>query len=183
MIPDRDACLTILNENEVAPHIIDHSKSVERVALYIARLHIKGNGNGALNLSLVSAGALLHDIAKVPALEAGVKHSEMGADMVEDLGLAEVAPLVRQHVMLEQYDRDGSVTEAELVNYGDKRVTHDRIVTLTERFNDLYIRYGSRSYRAMAHVMKIHRFARELEEKLFRTLPVEPDELVDILKD
>ena len=182
MIPDRDACFSILSEHNVDPHIIAHSISVERVALYIARLYADRDGGGDIDLSLVSAGALLHDIAKVPAIHAGVRHSDMGADMVEDLGLHEVAPLVRQHVLLDEYSHNGAVTEAELVNYGDKRVTHDQIVTLTERFDDLYIRYGSKSPQAMEHVREIHRRTLELEEKLFRPLSVAPDELVDILK-
>lgn len=181
MIPDRDTCLSILNEYNVDPHIVAHSVSVERVALYIARLQLDRGDGGDIDLSLVSAGALLHDIAKVPAIHAGVRHSDMGADMVQDLGLFEVAPLVRQHVLLDEYNKNGTVTEAELVNYGDKRVTHDQIVTLAQRFDDLYVRYGSKSPEAMEHVKKIHRHTLELEKKLFRSLSIAPDELVDIL--
>jgi len=183
MIPDRDTCFAILADHKVDEHIIAHSMSVERVALHIARLHAEQNGDGSLDLSLVSAGALLHDIAKVPAIYAGVKHSDMGADMMRDLGFVEVEPLVRQHVLLDDYTQNGAVTEAELVNYGDKRVTHDRIVTLKERFDDLYIRYGSRSPWAMEHVRQIHVHTLELEKKLFRSLSVRPDDLVDILRD
>ena len=181
MIPDRDTCFSVLSEHGVEPHIVAHSMSVERVALYIARLHIDRGGNKDLDLSLVSAGALLHDIAKISAMSAGVKHSDMGADIVMDLGFFEVAPLVRQHVLLNDYSQNGSVTEVELVNYGDKRVTHDQIVTLGERFDDLYVRYGSKSPQAMEHVKEIHRRSVELEKKLFRSLSVTPDELVDIL--
>jgi putative nucleotidyltransferase with HDIG domain len=151
--------------------------------VHVARLLLEQNGGGSIDLSLVSAGALLHDIAKVPAIHAGVKHSEMGAEMVRDLGFIEVAPLVRQHVLLDDYTQNGRVTEAELVNYGDKRVTHDKIVTLQGRFDDLYIRYGFRSPRAMEHVRRIHVHALELEKKLFRSLSVRPDELVDILSE
>ena len=182
MIPDRDACFAILRDHDVQPHIVAHSVSVERVALYIARLHLDRNGAGDIDLSLVSAGALLHDIAKIPAIHAGVKHSDMGADMMLDLGLFEVAPLVRQHVLLDEYNQNGVVTEAELVNYGDKRVTHDQIVTLDGRFDDLYVRYGSRSPKAMEHVKEIHRRSVDLEKKLFCSLSVAPDELVDILQ-
>ncbi|MBN1883189.1 MAG: HDIG domain-containing protein [Deltaproteobacteria bacterium] len=182
MIPDRDACFTILKEHDVEPHIVAHSMSVERVALYVARLHMDRGGGGLLDLSLISAGALLHDIAKIRAMETGVKHSDMGADMMCSLGLFEVAPLVRQHVLLDEYNRNGAVTEAELVNYGDKRVTHDQIVTLTERFDDLYIRYGSKSPEAMEHVKEIHRRSLDLEKKLFRSLSVAPGDLVDILR-
>jgi putative nucleotidyltransferase with HDIG domain len=168
MIPDRDACFAILADHDVEPHIIAHSMAVERVALYIARLHIDRGGD--LDLSLVGAGALLHDIAKIKAMSAGVKHSDLGADMAAALGLFEVAPLVRQHVLLDEYRHNGAVTEAELVNYGDKRVTHDQIVTLAQRFDDLYVRYGSRSPEAMEHVKEIHRRSA-------------PDDLVDILRD
>jgi hypothetical protein len=46
---------------------------------------------------------------------------------------------VGQHVRLNSFDVD----EAMVVNYADKRVMHERVVSLTRRFLDLMERYGT----------------------------------------
>ena len=47
-----------------------------------------------------------------------------------------------QHVWLNREGDPSSVSEEEVVNYADKRVRHDQIVSLEERFQDLKNRYG-----------------------------------------
>lgn len=185
MIPKREKCLTVLMDQEIPLHIIRHSESVERVALFIAgELNNSGRnhkGENDLDLQLVSAGALLHDIAKLPAMERDITHSDMGGDMVTAMGFYKVAPLVRQHVFLDDYETD-ELDEAAVVNYSDKRVTHDIIVTMDERFTDLYERYGKRSHEAMEHVKYLHRMSLILERRLFDRLPFGPDEIRGLMK-
>jgi hypothetical protein len=50
---------------------------------------------------------------------------------------------VKQHVILLDFDPKGHLEEREIINYADKRVMHDRIVSLTERVEDLIQRYGT----------------------------------------
>ncbi len=139
-IPTRSQCLRLLNQTGMPPHIQEHSILVAEIALYLGRL--LNQNSIRLNIELLEAGALLHDIAKARSLATGENHAELGARMVHDLGYGRLAPIVQEHVHLDSTRADGPVTESLLVNYSDKRVKHDRIVTLEERFLDLIDRYA-----------------------------------------
>jgi uncharacterized protein len=45
-------------------------------------------------------------------------------------------------VVFDDFRPDGRLEEREIVFYADKRVMHDRIVSLDERIDDLVDRYG-----------------------------------------
>ena len=61
-IPSRPECLKMLKDNGVPEHIIAHSVKVTEIAMEYGKL-IKKNG-GTVDLKLLEAGALLHDITK-----------------------------------------------------------------------------------------------------------------------
>ncbi|MFZ2400030.1 MAG: hypothetical protein WAW31_15330, partial [Smithella sp.] len=58
-------------------------------------------------------------------------------------GFARVGEIVKQHVILLDFNPQGKLEEREIVNYADKRVMHDRIVSLVQRVEDLIQRYGT----------------------------------------
>ena len=60
---------------------------------------------------------------------------------MRELGFPVIAEIVEQHVVLD-LDPAGPIAEKEIIYYADKRVMHDKIVTLEERVQDLLIRYG-----------------------------------------
>ena len=72
-----------------------------------------------------------------------------------------------------------SVSEEEIVNYADKRVMHDRIVSLEERFSDLKERYG-RIQRAMDYLERLQKEIYGIENKIFFILQMNPDDLQDL---
>ena len=69
--------------------------------------------------------------------------TESGGELLRELGFASVGEIVKQHVILLDFDPKGSLEEREIINYADKRVMHDRIVSLEERVKDLIQRYGT----------------------------------------
>jgi uncharacterized protein len=179
VIPEREECLKILADEGVPEHIVRHSLVVEEIALFIAdglsRAGVK------LNKKLISAGAILHDVSKMPAMEEGKYHGEMGSDLMIELGFPEVAPIVRQHVFLDDYEGD-LISEAGLVNYADKRVNHDEIVTLDERFSYLFERYGVKSEEAKERIERLYRLTRILEDDIFRRLPYGPSDIAGLIE-
>lgn len=179
VIPKREECLSILSDEGVPEHIIKHSLVVEGVALFIAEG--LSEAGVQLNKKLIIAGAILHDIAKMPAMKEGKYHGELGGDLMIKLGFSEVAPIVRQHVFLDDYEED-SVSEAGLVNYADKRVNHDKIVTLDARFSYLFERYGRKSEEAKERIERIYKLTMILEEDIFKRLPYEPKDLAGIME-
>jgi putative nucleotidyltransferase with HDIG domain len=165
----------LLRQHEVPEHIISHSVQVERVADYLARC-LNDIGAG-LDLRLVKAGALLHDIAKVDGLRTGRNHAQTGGALVGRLGYPRVAEVVEHHVFLPESAGRGEVHEDGVVNYADKRVLHDRIVSLEERFEDLLKRYGSGESSAALIAAALER-AKQMEQRIFRDLPIGPEDLV-----
>jgi uncharacterized protein len=181
VIPDREACLLVLGRQEVPDHIIRHSLMVERVALFLGG-RLSGIGN-EVDPALVSAGALLHDVAKIRGIAEGRPHGELGATLARDLGFAEVSPLVRQHVRLDDYADNGRVDEIKLVNYADKRVNHEEIVSLDERFAYLFDRYGSVSEDAMERLVEMRRLSGLVEAQIFTRIALEPADLGRSIKE
>jgi uncharacterized protein len=103
-----------------------------------------------MEMPLVDRAAILHDICKIDAIKAGGDHALMGRQLLEENGYPGVADVIGQHVRLESMQ----VNEALVVNYADKRVMHDMIVSLSKRFVDLMERYGtdeSRQERILRH--------------------------------
>ena len=184
MIPTRETCLKILRENEVPEHIINHSLTVERVALFIAReINMASNRNDhKLDYDLISAGALLHDIAKIRAMENGDHHGKLGGKMVKKMGFPKVADSVKQHIRLDSYDKMGGITEVEIINYADKRVTHDSVVSMSERFSDICQRYGKDSRVILARIEKSRKLTLIIEERIFEGLPFTPDDLLKLIE-
>ena len=170
MIPSQNECVELMKRFGMLANIREHSFLVRRVALTIADL-LNTNGSG-LNLSLIEAGALLHDITKTRGLRTGENHSKTGARLMEQLGFPEVARVVAQHVNLDPQEYGySSLTEAEVVNYSDKRVMHDQIVTLDERFEDIRDRYGATPER-IERIRQTERQARDLERKILSHLAI-----------
>jgi hypothetical protein len=86
---------------------------------------------------------------------------------------------VEAHVFLEEAFLGGPLTESVLVNYSDKRVRHDEIVTLEERFEDLMDRYA-KTPEHIVRMKKLLEVSRRLEEKIFDGLSIGPNGLLGL---
>jgi len=58
------------------------------------------------------------------------------------MGYISIAKIVESHIILKKFNKKGNVEERELVYYADKRVLHDKIVSIEVRIDDLIERYG-----------------------------------------
>jgi uncharacterized protein len=178
MIPTRDECFALLREYEVPQHVVQHSRVVRGVALYLYGALIRHGEK--LDPALIEAGSLLHDITKMKSLEIGEGHPQSGALLLSRLGYPQVAEIVRQHVTLDDGTSTGPVTEAVLVHYADKRVKHTAIVSLGERFRDLKERYG-KSPAAFAWLGSLEGKTVALEKRIFQKLPITPESLISLV--
>jgi len=160
------------------PNIREHSFAVMQVAGYLAEA--LENAGFDLFLPLVTTGALLHDLGKTACLGTMKNHAEWGAVVLDDLGYHHVAQVVREHVYLNDDLLDPRpIREAEVVNYADKRVLHDNVVTLQDRFADLKVRYG-RTPEALVRINVTETRSRALEEKIFACLALTPSNLLHL---
>ena len=174
MVPNPEECLLLLEKYNVPEHVIAHSRRVGEMATCLCRLLIRRGEN--LDEAKVVAGAWLHDIAKMGGLESGENHSLAGARLLAGLGFAEIAEIVRQHVVLDPEVYQGPIQEATLVHYADKRVKHTAIVPLPERFQDLKERYG-KTPEALSWLINLEDRTLDLEKRIFRGLSISPEDL------
>ncbi|MBN2087317.1 tRNA (adenosine(37)-N6)-threonylcarbamoyltransferase complex ATPase subunit type 1 TsaE [Candidatus Peregrinibacteria bacterium] len=185
-------------------HVRNHIKQVTNVAMTIADKFIeKGE---IINLNLLYSGAMMHDIARVcdfrkleesnfieeitkekwnkwedlRKTHQGFHHADIARKFFNEVGYPKTAEIIYTH------KSKVIATEPELLNslerkflfYADKRVKHDEIVPLKERFRDGWERYGKfddKLTRQLFDEVEVRTF--ELEKELFDVLEISPDEL------
>jgi len=125
-LPSEARCLRILDMAGVAPQRVAHCRAVAAVAAALtAGLDEQGE---CLCIPLVVAAALLHDVAR-----AEPKHGDAGAALLERLGHARVARVVRNHMRLGDA-LVADLDETQIVYLADKLVQDDRLVGVDARF-------------------------------------------------
>ncbi|HVN20736.1 MAG TPA: NTP transferase domain-containing protein [Dongiaceae bacterium] len=137
LAPDRDVlseseCKAVVGELKVPEAVVRHCRAVAQAAVKIGASLIQ-HGE-ALNLALIRAGALLHDVAKGKP-----DHAQAGANMLDALGFPTIAQIIASHEDLPF--RDGIVDEAAVVYLADKLVRDEKVVTLLQRFEASFQRY------------------------------------------
>ncbi len=155
---------------------------VAEVAVHLGTLLNRNSSD--LDLRMVEAAALLHDVGKQRSLQTGEDHAALGARMLAGIVPPAVTKIVGEHVYIDSSGIESPLTESLLVNYSDKRVKHDRIVSVEERFQDLIARYAkSLSHRdLLLEKLKLYTV---LERNIFSHLEIEPlgKEIMDITID
>ncbi|MGO9021682.1 MAG: HDIG domain-containing metalloprotein [Syntrophobacteraceae bacterium] len=140
IFPSRSECMELLGQFDMPQNIRRHSLIVAEVALLLAA---RLNQNGSkLDLRLIEAAALLHDVGKMPSIKTRENHAVLGARMLEGIVAPAIASIVKEHISLASSQVAGPVTESLIVNYSDKRVKHDQVVLIEERYRDLIERYA-----------------------------------------
>ena len=129
-IPSFEECMELLETiSPVNKRIINHGKAVRETAMILSKA--SDEKGTFLNQRLLSAGALLHDIAK------GEKeHALKGASTIREFGFPEVARIVETHTDI-RTDSLSPVSEADILYVADK-ITRgtERIYPLTRRFEE-----------------------------------------------
>lgn len=139
-VPTKEECFKYWEEFDLPVHIREHSSMVAVVA---DEIYAQCPGNIAVPREALTAAALLHDLGKFYCIEHGGLHNQLGASLVMDItGNPAIAQGVMHHVY---WPGDVDIKKFFLplvLIYSDKRVKHDKIVSLEDRFDDLFSRYG-----------------------------------------
>jgi putative nucleotidyltransferase with HDIG domain len=160
-------------EYRMPANIQAHSLVVARIAEFLGcSLQARGR---AIDVDLTLAAALMHDIAKSLCFDNDRDHSRLGEEICRKHGFPELAPLVAQHVVLDQESFPNALLSAkELVYYADKRVNHDRIVPLASRLDYILDRYGHNDPARHAAICRNFERCQAIEQEIFQVLDFEP---------
>ena len=156
-----------------------HSIMVEKVANVLAREVIKTGID--ISMEMITAGALMHDIAKTPCLNTRNDHASLGSEICINNHLEEIAEIVREHVIIRGFDPEADVNEIEIIYYADKRINHDKLVSLDERLGYLLSRYAKGDKRIEGLIEENFVQCRRVEQKIFNLLSFKPEDLAGMI--
>lgn len=154
-------------------HIRVHSALVADVATDLAGM---ARDKGLqFELQAVRAAALLHDLGKTYTVQFGGNHSQIGSSWVMQVTRN---PAIAQGVMHHVHwpgrlDLDAHFLPLVII-YADKRVKHESVVSLEDRFRDLFARYGI-NQDLTARIQRSYQQGKDLEKLLTTRLEVDLD--------
>jgi uncharacterized protein len=107
-LPSREQALTRLRQNHCSSNVISHCRAVAKLSVETAKICQKKGLK--VDLELVEAGALLHDLGR--SKTHSVNHAVVGAEIAKKAGLPEsVINIIKRHV-------GGGITNAEAKELG-----------------------------------------------------------------
>jgi uncharacterized protein (TIGR00295 family) len=171
-LPTKEQALQLQRELYIEQNIINHEIMVLREARELA-YNIK---KVPINLDLVKAGAIIHDIGRFKVH--GFHHGPIGADFLRYLKYPEeLARIVEKHTMagltpeeaiqfhLPERDYLPRTLEEKIVCLADKYVMGTHKVTIQERFQRWIDRYGETEF-LKAQIAR----AKKLEEEILKLI-------------
>ena len=178
-IPGVNECLDLMEQYHMLPNIKDHSIVVTEVAGVITNGLIAAGYD--LSLETVIAGALLHDIGKTACLDNDDDHAARGLEICLAHNLKTIADIVAEHVILKNYAPQNGFAEKEIVYYADKRVNHDKVVSLEERLDYILERYGMNNEVRCRAIKRNYARCQDLEKRMFSFLSFDPADISELL--
>jgi putative nucleotidyltransferase with HDIG domain len=180
MIPSPAECLRLMADYQMLQNIRAHSLVVATIADFLALALCKQGQE--IDVELAVAAALMHDIGKSFCLDNDRNHALLGRDICLQHDLHELAPLVAQHVVLDDHSFPTTPLSAkELVYYADKRVNHDQVVSLDQRMAYIIDRYGQNDPHRFAIIRQNFERCQRIEAAIFSSLDFGPADLAERL--
>ena len=140
-LPDQLTCQTWYLQQGGTGSIWQHVEAVGLAAYHLAVL-LRAAGH-RVDPILAHRGGLLHDIAKISAKRTHRDHSDLGAEILAELGQPVLAEIALRHMLFYLNDphKCPRTWEEKIVHYADKICEGSRIVEWPERLQGLATRY------------------------------------------
>ena len=181
-VPTKQECEILLNTTfAIEKGLYNHSHMVTRLALLMGTA--LNEAGCCLDLDLISAAALLHDIAKGTP-----QHARTGGQILREMGYPRVADIVAAHVDIAIHEGQ-EIDESQVVYLSDKMTQGEQYVAdLKPRFEaklgqfshapEIQRNITGRLENALTIQRRVEtKLKRSLEEILRKTIPKEADAL------
>ena len=206
-LPTREECYGMLKEYHVPKNVVAHSEQVAKLSIFLAeKLKEKGE---EVNVDLVEKAALLHDLVRICNFKSFEKdhfkdfgfeitdeeyknmkkvrekyidqhHADAGYKILKDR-YPELALVIKRHRYIYiMSDDKPSTWEEKIVYYADKRVTHDKIVSLKDRLDDGERRNAHMAEKDAEKRAMLRKLNFELENDIFDTIGLGPEVLEEL---
>jgi len=168
-LPDREFALDLLRKLKIQLSVRRHSEKVAEKAIEIA----KKVSNVNVDLNLIEVGAILHDIGrtKTHALDHGI----VGGVILRNKGFPHsVSRICETHILggldkedakevgLPEKDFIPTTIEEKIICLADKYIAGTREVTIEDRFNKWFEKYGRTSL-LLKSKHRIEKIQKEIE--------------------
>jgi len=206
-LPTRKECLAILAEYNVPTHIVNHSRAVAKLAVFLAQ---RLNENSVvIDIDLLDRACMLHDLlrvndfkesdynrfernlphekkAKWQKLRAKYKsmtHEDAAYDILK-VKYPALALAIKRHRYMAMIDENEKpdTWEEKLLYYADKRVMHETIVPLKDRLAEGHKRnvlsHGS-SAQSKINTAEVDLLIEEMEKEIFEKIGLNPLEVTE----
>lgn len=170
MIPSRKQCVLFFDKFNLPSQKRIHVEEVTKLAMYFARKLLQKNI--AVNVELIEASALLHDIDKNIPKKEGERHPDTAVRILNELGFSEVADVVKKHSLHCVLDSElAPKTWEEKIVYLADKMTKYEIIGVDHRFKLWY----KEDLPQEATVILDASFAKvkALEQEFYRTLNID----------
>jgi uncharacterized protein len=148
-LPNREQALGLLSKYKCSPQVISHCVAVADLAVETAG-KLEGKGH-KINIELVEAGALLHDLGRSKTHT--VDHAIAGAQIAQSIGLPEnVIRIIKRHVgagitaeeaQILGWPKDiyaPQTLEEKIVSYSDKLIDKSRRMPIESEIERLQMK-------------------------------------------
>jgi molybdenum cofactor cytidylyltransferase len=161
-LPTIEESLVLLKQRAAGDQsLFEHSRAVAGLALDLAKA--LNRAGGRMDLDLIGAAGLLHDLARG---EPG--HAHAGEEMLRNMGYPTVAEVVGAHMDL-SVTEDEPLRPHEVVYLADKLVQGNRAVSLEKRFRERLERYAQNP-KASAAIASRQTTALKIKQRLEQRL-------------
>ena len=126
--PSKEQCLQYLQDYKTPAHVIGHCRAVSETAYKIA-YELNKHGYD-LDLELITAAGLIHDIARVED-----EHWLRGAEFMESKGFQQEADIIRVHMHYSPFSAVEDLTETDMICLADRVVLEDAYAGLDKRMD------------------------------------------------
>ena len=173
MIPSIDTCYKLWDKYKLSEKKRIHVQLVAQTALYFSYCLQKHKGI-VINIALLEAGALLHDIDKNIEYLPTETHPQTGVRILRNEGYEEVAELIKNHSVqnIENEQTAPKTWEEKLLFLADKMVKQD-IITVDERF-DLWLEDEYMSQEQKTMLRRVYPHVKSLEYDICSLIGVLP---------
>ena len=172
-------CMGLLKKYEMPDNVLAHSIMVNKVAVFLAEKLAEKDVE--IYIPLVDTASLLHDIGKIKEIKGEEEsHVSAGYEILQKENLISQAIICRKHGSLSPLNpiTKPKTWEEKVVFYADKRVLHDRIVSIQERLEDANKRYPKHA----KEERKAFLFVEEVEKEIFDRIGIKPEDLKKYIK-
>ena len=177
-LPTKKECFVLLKKHDVPSRIISHMKLVTKIAVFLAK-KLKQKGID-IHLELVEYAALLHDIDKIITLKKTGEHGKISKKILIEEGYPELGAIIEVHGVMGLIEDRLNTWEEKIVNYADKRVIHNKMASVDERFDNLIKRYKGAIPKK--DFEKTRKLTKKLEKQIFDELDIKPEDLEKEMK-